>query len=176
MLLKTRCFTKKSTRRGSLTLELVLILPIIFLLVALIYQVSVMMMTHQALQSAAMLAVKTAKLNDATDVKVQAAVETALKGWYFEKEYNAPLAANRHGTIDLFYKANASDSWTGPVDINNVSTIPRGYYIGVQLKVTEMGKTYPQYWLLNQFMGVKKSHDGSSGSAAMIATACGIKQ
>lgn len=178
MLLKTRIFTKKSTRRGSLTLELVLILPIIFLLIALIYQVSVMMMTHQAIQSAAMLATKVAKACDPTDPladeKVRQAMKTAVQGWYFEDSFNTIGAVDSGSAVTLkyFFKAPNATGWEETQDTLNLNAtaITGKSIIGVQVQVTNLA-SYKQYWLLQQFVGMANGENGT-----ITGTACGVRK
>ncbi len=164
MAAKFRFSTRKSTRRGSLTLELVLILPIIFLMVALIYQVSVMLMTYQAVQSAAMLAAKVAVRSGADDTQVKNAVEAATTGWYFTKG-TTPAT-----TTTEYYFKDTDGEWKTKA----LGSFSSKELIGVQVKVTGLD-AYTQYWLLKQFKGVT-STGSNDNYGTIIGTACGVKE
>ncbi|MDO4550317.1 MAG: pilus assembly protein [Planctomycetia bacterium] len=144
------CYKKKkfvSSRRGSLTLEFVLILPIILLMVVLIYQVSVMLMTHQALQSATAAAARVAVTEDNV-VNIKEAAKEAVDGWYF-----ADLVTD--DTIKILEKTG-SGAW------QEVTTPSLGSgYVAVQIKLEELSTNNKtkHYWLLPQFKGISATND-----------------
>ena len=159
------------SRRGSMTLELVLILPIILLVAAIIYQVSVMLMTYQAIQGASYVAVKVAaRAGDNWDVvenDVKSAVATAVSGWYF-----APLfTSGTDGMVDIYKKEGTEWKKIGE-NSEEISwdTVHSSDFIAVQIKLTNLAgnaKT-KHYWLLPQFKGVDEPNDTLTVNAVCV--------
>ena len=145
-----------------MTLELVLILPIILLLAAIIYQVSVMLMTYQAIQGASYVAVKVAARSEKeswSEVKkeVKNAVKTAVGGWYFASLFT--LEGDGDGKVEILYKNN-EDEWVKIINEESWKEVGHGDLIAVQVKLENLAgnsKT-KHYWLLPQFKGVNKDN------------------
>lgn len=70
-------------RRGFLTLELVLVLPIILLVLLAVVQYSILLLSTHALSVAAHVGVREAALPSSNTASVEAAVDDALDGWSF---------------------------------------------------------------------------------------------
>jgi hypothetical protein len=71
-------------RRAVLSLELVVVLPILLLVLLAVVQFSTYLLATQALQAAALVGAREATLPGATPESVDAAVHRALAGWRFE--------------------------------------------------------------------------------------------
>jgi hypothetical protein len=72
-------------RRGVLSLELVVVLPILLLVLLAVVQLSTYLLASQAIQAAALVGAREATLPGATAESVDAAVHRALAGWRFER-------------------------------------------------------------------------------------------
>lgn len=70
-------------RRGVLTLELVLVLPILLIVILAIVQLAALLMASQALQAAASVGAREASLPGATHERVVGAVQRTLEPWRF---------------------------------------------------------------------------------------------
>lgn len=73
----------RKPRKGSLSLELVIVLPILLMVLLAIVQLSSYLMATQAVQAAAMVGAREATLPGVTPVRVRKAVAGALAGWSF---------------------------------------------------------------------------------------------
>lgn len=71
------------SRRGMLTLELVLVLPILLIVVLAIVQFAGLLLASQALHAAASVAAREASIPGATAAGVAGSVERSLAGWRF---------------------------------------------------------------------------------------------
>lgn len=72
-----------SARRGMLTLELVIALPILLLVVLAAIEFSILLMGNQAISAAAAIGAREASMPGATPRRVEAAVQRALRPWRF---------------------------------------------------------------------------------------------
>jgi hypothetical protein len=70
-------------RQASLSLELVIVLPILLIVLLAVVQFATYLMATQAIQGAAMLGTREATLPGATPARVKGAVLGALSGWSF---------------------------------------------------------------------------------------------
>ena len=70
--------------KGIMTLELVMVLPILLLVLLAIVQLSTYLLATQAIQAAASVGTREATLPGATTESVNAAVHRAVHGWRFE--------------------------------------------------------------------------------------------
>jgi len=73
----------RKSRSGSLSLELVIVLPILLTVLLAVVQISSYLMATQAIQAAAMAGVREATLPGAATARVRNAVAGALSGWAF---------------------------------------------------------------------------------------------
>jgi len=73
-----------SMRKGVLSLELVMVLPILLLVLLAVVQFSTYLLATQAVQAAALVGAREATLPGATKESVHAAVGRALDGWRFK--------------------------------------------------------------------------------------------
>ena len=74
------------TRRGVLTLEFALLLPILLLVLLAVVQFSTYLLGTQAIQAAALIGAREATLPGATQIAVQEAVERSLDSWRFRAD------------------------------------------------------------------------------------------
>ena len=70
-------------RRGMLSLELTIVLPILLLVLLAVVQFSTYLLASQAIQAATLVGAREATLPGATAEKVNTAVRQALAGWRF---------------------------------------------------------------------------------------------
>lgn len=89
-----------SKKRGVLTLELALILPIILVVLLALVEISTYLIAAQAIQGAALVGAREASLPGATPDRVRGAVVAALGGWSY---------ANTLGPNDITIADNAID-------------------------------------------------------------------
>ncbi len=82
-----RC-PRRAGRRGFLTLEFVLLLPVLVLVFAGMVQLACMLMAKHAIHGAAAVGAREAALPGADPVRVQAAVKRALAPWRFSNAVN----------------------------------------------------------------------------------------
>ncbi|MDO4569793.1 MAG: pilus assembly protein [Planctomycetia bacterium] len=171
---------KPNSRKGSFTLELVLILPIVVTTILLVYQVAVMLSTYQALRSAAFhsaLVFSEApqeKLGDLT----REAVFDATRGYFFaaadinddmiklctsqdEWEAAATNFVIKYRLLTGEYNHDWSTTtnkyphdWTyyNPTAADPVA-VKRGQTITVEIKLENLSQ-FRQYWLLSLLDGV----------------------
>ena len=104
----------RKLRRGILSLELTLVLPILLLVLLAVVQFSTYLLASQAIQAAALVGAREATLPGATPESVNAAVHRALSGWKFESAV---------GPDDVVIKP---DNW---------QTAPSGHQVGVVVNV-----------------------------------------
>jgi Flp pilus assembly protein TadG len=69
--------------RGSLSLELVIVLPILLMVLLAVVQLGTYLLATQAIQGAAMAGAREATLPGVTPARVRTAVMGALSGWSF---------------------------------------------------------------------------------------------
>lgn len=74
---------RSDRRRGMLTLELVLVLPILLVVVLAIVQFASLLLASQALHAAASVAAREASIPGTTAARVAGSVERSLAGWRF---------------------------------------------------------------------------------------------
>jgi len=78
-------------RRGLLSVELIIALPLLLLVLAGAVQMALLLITHQALGSAAAVGAREASLPGSTQVQVQNAVNRSLAGWRFAPQLDNVL-------------------------------------------------------------------------------------
>jgi Flp pilus assembly protein TadG len=132
-----RTTTARCRRRGVLTLELVLVLPILLIVVLGVVQLSLMLLANQALGAAASVGARAASLPGATSASVEAAVAQALAPWRFAGDID-PVAV----TPDpLFAPTGAPMSVT--VSIDTTDAAPNLLqYIGLSIEGQKLQATY----------------------------------
>ena len=79
----------RKLRRGVLTLEFALLLPILLLVLMAVVQFSTYLLGMQAIQASALVGAREATLPGATQSVVQQAVERSLGGWRFQGDIDA---------------------------------------------------------------------------------------
>ena len=73
----------RKSRSGALSLELVIVLPILLVVLLAVVQIGSYLMATQAIQAAAMAGAREATLPGAATARVRHAVTGALSGWSF---------------------------------------------------------------------------------------------
>jgi len=160
-----------SRRRGALTMELILIFPVVMLLFILFYQVSVMLLTYHSLQTAvnhaAAAAADAEEISDISDV-----MKNAVRSWYYEPEswYYEPekitptTDANSWENAKKFSfrilvapdPSNGQVQWAYAKDDNDLINAK---IVAVEAKLPKLSRNYGNYWLLPQFKGVNALQD-----------------
>ncbi len=153
-------------------LELVLILPIILLVLMILYQVSIMMTTYQALRTTTFNASMAFSKADTSYIKtnVENAISTSIANYYFGSPTAVTCATSSTGTSGwttdaastayvvkyrLLTSADDGASWTyyDPTAATPAE-IPFGRFIAVELKLENADDAFPGYWILAHFIGV----------------------
>lgn len=168
-----------SRRRGALTMELILIFPVVMLLFILFYQVSVMLLTYHSLQTAvnhaAAAAADAEKISDISDV-----MKNAVRSWYYEPENLSEITpitptteANSWENAENSWKnaekfsfrilvAPAPDPSNGQVQwayAKSDDDLTKAKIVAVEAKLPKLSRNYGNYWLLPQFKGVNALQD-----------------
>ena len=105
---------RRRLRRGVLSLELTVVLPILLLVLLAVVQLSTYLLATQAIQAAALVGAREATLPGATPESVNAAVHRALSGWRFE------------GCLEEDDVVIRPHDW---------QTVPTGHCVGVMVRV-----------------------------------------
>ena len=152
-----------SRRRGALTMELILIFPVVMLLFILFYQVSVMLLTYHSLQTAvnhaAAAAADAEKISDISDV-----MKNAVRSWYYEPENLTPTEADSWENAEefSFRILVAPDPSNGQVQwayAKSDDDLTKAKIVAVEAKLPKLSRNYGNYWLLPQFKGVNALQD-----------------
>ena len=77
--------------RGVLSLELVLVLPVLLLVLLAIFQMSTYLLATQAVQAAALAGAREATLPGASVEKIERSVHRALGGWRFRDDVDVTV-------------------------------------------------------------------------------------
>lgn len=158
-----------SRRRGALTMELILIFPVVMLLFILFYQVSVMLLTYHSLQTAvnhaAAAAADAEKISDISDV-----MKNAVRSWYYEPENLSEItptteADSWENAEEFSFRilvAPAPDPSNGQVQwayAKSDDDLTKAKIVAVEAKLPKLSRNYGNYWLLPQFKGVNALQD-----------------
>lgn len=178
IILSTKRFRLR--RRGALTMELILIFPVLTLLFFLFYQVSVMLLTYHSLQTtvshAAAAATTASTLEEITEV-----VRRGTGNWYYEPADLAALAPCTSETawnptpemnsvrFRILKKNTLNDAqWTyAATDADLTGSVE----VMVEIKLPNLGESYHWYWLMPQFKGVEDTPRDS-----FVVSALGIRE
>ncbi len=163
-----------SRRRGALTMELILIFPVVMLLFILFYQVSVMLLTYHSLQTAvnhaAAAAADAEEISDISDV-----MKNAVRSWYYEPENLSKITP----TTEAYSWENAKESWENAEEFSfrilvapdpsngqvqwayakSNEDLTKAKIVAVEAKLPKLSRNYGNYWLLPQFKGVNALQD-----------------
>ncbi len=162
-------FRQRSARRrgGMFVLELILILPIILLVLVLLYQVSVMMTTYQALRMTVFNA-STAFAQNPVGSDVADTIQAAIQGHYFgdaavvqaenAEGWNTAPSSTASVKYRLLYSTDSGESWNY---YDPGMTFTNGNLIAVELKLENAEKAYKRYWLLSRFANVSAVQSSS---------------
>lgn len=154
-----------SRRRGALTMELILIFPVVMLLFILFYQVSVMLLTYHSLQTAvnhaAAAAADAEEISDISDV-----MKNAVRSWYYEpvSEITPTTEADSWKNAEEFSfrilvapdPSNGQVQWAYAKSKDDLSNAK---IVAVEAKLPKLSRNYGNYWLLPQFKGVNALQD-----------------
>ena len=108
-------------RRGVLTLELILVLPVLLIVLLALVELGTYLLATQAIQGAAMAGAREATLPGATYDRVRLAVVGALAGW----SYAASLGPENiqvvdvpsEGSVSVFVSVDATQAAVNPLAI-----------------------------------------------------------
>ena len=154
-------------RRGSMTIELILIFPLVLLVLFLFFQMSVVLLTWHSLHATVTFAGNVA--SEATGADAQAAVTSASRGWYYATpavEYCASSSAwnstSKYFKIRVLSRGTVAAPATQWSYVTDTATIAPGTVLRVELKLCDMSTHFPQYWLVGQFQGVNTDRNRDS--------------
>ena len=160
---------KMLRRKGTLTIELVLLFPVLMLLFFLFFQVSVMLVTYHSLQTtvshAALTATTASSIEEITDV-----VNAGTANWYYSPENRLEPVANEEtweAENGLKFRILVQDG-TGWAYTNMLPG--PGTNMMVEIKLPGMKTKFPHLWLMPQFKGVE------AGSDSFVVSAMGQRQ
>ncbi|MDO4630207.1 MAG: pilus assembly protein [Planctomycetia bacterium] len=171
-------------RRGALTLELVLIFPILMLLFILFYQLSVMLLTYHSLQTTVTHAAATAT-TATTVTDITAVIQKGVDKWYYapenltQKDSNGtytfkPADANMWNSSQTLtfriLKKNADGKWqyvAADADLTDASQLM------VEIRLPKLESGAIKYNLLSQFEGVS---DETNTTPGFTVSALAIRQ
>jgi len=150
-------------RKGALTIELVLIFPILMLLFFLFFQVSVMLVTYHSLQTtvshAALAATTASSVDEVTNV-----VNAGVASWYYKPSAAlAPVTTKEQWIGDglkfrILVRSGSDWAYT--------NTLPaKGEEVMIEMKLAGAKTLFPRLWLVGQFKGVEESKDSYVVSA-----------
>lgn len=126
-----------SQRRGVLTLELMLVLPILLILVLGVVQLSLMLVANQALGAAASVGARAATLPGATNASVETAVAQAIAPWRFAGEVD-PVVVSPN---PIFAPTGTPMSVT--VSVDSIHAAPNLLkFIGLSIEGQKLQATY----------------------------------
>ena len=167
-ILRPMRFRQRFARRrgGMFVLELILLLPIILLVFVLLYQVSVMMTTYQALRVTVFDAA-TAFAQNPVGADVEETIGASIQGYYFGdaavvQAVNASgwTTPSRTASVKyrLLYSTDFGASWNYYVP---GASLASGNLIAVELKLENAENAYKRYWLLSRFTDVSAVQSSS---------------
>ena len=156
---------KMPRRKGSLTIELVLIFPVLMLLFFLFFQVSVMLVTYHSLQTTVSHAALTATTASSIE-EVEAVVNAGTANWYYKTEDLSALNAEEwdaENGLKFRILVQGEDGWEYA---NATDPMPApGTNMMVEIKLAGMKTKFPHLWLMPQFKGVNPKSDSFVVSA-----------
>ncbi|MEX0867052.1 MAG: TadE/TadG family type IV pilus assembly protein [Pirellulales bacterium] len=140
-----RRLAKGCRRRGMLTVELVMTLPILLAVLVATVLFGQLLMSEQAIQAAASAGAREASLPGATAARVQAVVEQAVDGWRFAADI-APVEIEINGApaagSDL-QNADTGDRISVRVKVAATSAVPDMLNVfGISIAGEEIAATY----------------------------------
>jgi len=151
-------------RGGMFILELILLLPIILLVLVLLYQVSVMMTTYQALRLTvfnAATAFAQAPTAATAGTNVTATIKDSISGYYFgdatvtQATDSTGWTTTSGSTAIIKYRLlYSTDSGTNWKYYDSGTSLATGNWLAVELKLENAENAYKRYWLLSQFVNV----------------------
>ena len=112
---------RRGKRRGVLTLELILVVPVLVIVLLALVELGSYLLAAQAIQGAAMAGAREATLPGATYERVRLAVVGALAGW----SYSAGLGPQDiqvvdmplEGSVSVFVSVDATKATVNPLSI-----------------------------------------------------------
>ena len=158
---------KMPRRKGSLTIELVLIFPVLMLLFFLFFQVSVMLVTYHSLQTTVSHAALAATTANSIE-EVEAVVNAGTANWYYKTESALEAITDEetweaeNGLKFRILVPNSTGGWTYTTDLPAPGT-----NVMVEIELPGMKTKFPHLWIVPQFKGV------DSGSDTFVVSAMG---
>ncbi len=119
-------------KRGVLTMELILVLPVLLIVLLALVELGTYLLAAQAIQGAAMAGAREATLPSASYDRVSAAVVGALAGW----SYAGSLGPDNIQVVDL--PAQGSVSVIVSVDATKAALNPLAIVPGLDLSGTKI--------------------------------------
>lgn len=116
----------RSTRRGVLTMELILTLPLVIVVILATVEFALLLMAEQAVQAAAAVGARTAAVPSATRSSVVNAVGRALEPWSFARRVE-PVRIQINGVPEQQYAlsmARTGDSVAVTVRVDAAAVAP----------------------------------------------------
>ncbi len=183
----SQCFSRrKKTRRGIFILELTLILPIILLTLAILYQVSIMLTSYQVMRMTAFNASRAAaeaSTADELEAKVSQTIKASVENCFLGKTLSQDVS---NPDIIFISDKNAWDSLDGKIlyrilqydDADSdapkwkyvaKNSLPNGIF-ALEVKFQNLDN-FTSYWVLPLFVGVNKKN----ASIVLSQVACNRK-
>lgn len=157
---------KMPRRKGALTIELVLIFPVLMLLFFLFFQVSVMLVTYHSLQTTVSHAALTATTASSIE-EVEAVVNVGTANWYYKTGSALEAITNEEAWVaenGLKFRILEQDGtgWKYAAGMPDPGT-----NVMVEIELPGMKTKFPHLWIVPQFKGV------DSGSDTFVVSAMG---
>ena len=131
-------------RRGFLTFEIILLLPVLLVVILAIVEFSMLLLLSQAVAGAASVVARQATLPGSEAVDVEAAVAQALAGWKFAADADTAITVNGiPETISPLSMAVTGDVIGVTVEVPSTAAVPDLLsYIGISLSGKKLMTTY----------------------------------
>lgn len=128
----------RRSRRGVLSLELILVLPILLIVILATVEFGMLLASGQAVNAAAGVGAREATLPGATPAKVQAAVQRAVASWRFARRLDAVQISPAHPQ-----DARTGDPVKVTVSVDSAAAAPNLLrFVGVSLAGQKLSASY----------------------------------
>lgn len=125
-------------RRGVLSLEMILVLPILLIVVLATVEFGMLLASGQAVNAAASVGAREATLPGATPAKVQDAVRRAVASWRFANRLDAVQISPAHPQ-----DARTGDPVKVTVSVDSLAAAPNLLrFVGVSLKGQKLSASF----------------------------------
>ena len=135
---------QSSARRGVLTIEMLLTLPILLLAGLSLVQFSLLLLGSQAISAAAHSGVRQAALPGATIGSVRRSVDNALEGWSFKKNTQLLIFVNDQPVSKFpLDQARTGDKVSVTVRVGAAQVAPNALsLVGITIAGTDLQQTF----------------------------------